>query len=68
MATSSIKKSFVISSKKSALEIATQLLNVENSMPPTLNRPRKSKPVAANQLVSYFSEKEQIPSGDNSVV
>ncbi len=68
MATSSIKKNFIISSKKSALEIATQLLNVENSMSPTLNRPRISKQVAADQLVSYFSEKKQIPPGDNSVV
>lgn len=55
MATSSIKKNFVINSKKSALEIATQLLNIENSCIPTLNRSRISKPVMGEQLAAYFS-------------
>lgn len=57
MATSSIKKSFVISNKKSALEIANQLIDVEKSVTPTLNRPRISQTVAAKQVLSYLSKK-----------
>ena len=56
MATTSIKKNFVINSKKSALEIANQLVDVEESAIPTLNRPRISRPVTSEQILSYFSE------------
>ncbi len=56
MATTSIKKNFVINSKKSALEIANQLVDIEKSTIPTLNRPRISHPVMSEQILSYFSE------------
>ena len=56
MATTSIKKNFVINSKKSALEIASQLIDVENTVMPTMNRPRISRPVTADQILSYFSK------------
>ncbi|MBQ4379493.1 MAG: hypothetical protein II821_09915 [Treponema sp.] len=56
MATTSIKKNFVINSKKSALEIASKLVDVEKTVVPTLNRPRISHPVMSEQILSYFSE------------
>ena len=58
MATSSIKKNFVISNKKSAIEIVTQLLDIENTITPTLDRPRISHSVRSDQLISYFSGKD----------
>lgn len=56
MATTSIKKNFVVNSKKSALEIASQLIDIENSVIPTLNRPRISRPVVSDQILSFFSK------------
>ena len=56
MATTSIKKNFVINSKKSALEIASQLIDIEKSVIPTLNRPRISRPVMPDQILSFFSK------------
>ena len=56
MATTSIKKNFVINSKKSALEIASKLVDVEKTVMPTLNRPRISRPVMPEQILSYFSD------------
>ena len=56
MATSSIKKSFVVSGKKSALEIANQLIDVEKTVTPTLNRPRISQPVEAKYVFSYLAK------------
>ena len=56
MATTSIKKNFVINSKKSALEIASKLVDVEKTVVPTLYRPRISRLVMSEQILSYFSE------------
>ena len=61
MATTSIKKNFVINSKKSALEIASQLIDVEKSVMPTLNRPRISRSVTSDQIISYFSKSNNKP-------
>lgn len=62
MATSSIKKNFVINSKKSAVEIAKELINIEQSDTPTLNRKRIAKPVLAENIISYFSIEKNAPS------
>ena len=64
MATSSIKKSFIISSKKSALEIANQLIDVEKTVTPTLNRPRISRVIMSNQVLSYLSKTDALPAGE----
>ncbi len=53
MATSSIKKNFVINSKKSAIELANRLLEVENAVVPTLNRPRISRLVGMDGVASF---------------
>ena len=63
MATSSIKKNFVISSKKSALEVAKHLLEVENTDTPTLKRPRVSHLVIADQISSYFASMDKDAAG-----
>lgn len=60
MATSSIKKNFVINSKKSAIELANRLLEVENAVVPTLNRPRISRLVGVEGVASFFEKKSAL--------
>ncbi len=57
MPTSSIKKNFVINSKKSAIELANRLLEVENSVVPTLKRPRISRLVGMDGVACFIDQK-----------
>ena len=59
MATSSIKKNFVVNSRKSALELANQLLEVENAIIPTLNRPRISHRLEADKLMIFLTNRSK---------
>lgn len=58
MATSSIRKNFVISSKKSAVEIAEQLINSETLPLPSSSRSRSSKLLYGDDLLRFLKKAE----------
>lgn len=58
MATSSIRKNFVINSKKSAVEIAQQLIDSEKMPLPSNNRFGASKMLCGEELLKFLKKSE----------
>lgn len=58
MATSSIRKNFVINTKKSAAEIAQKLIESENLPLPSNNRLRNVKMLCGEELLKFLKKTE----------
>lgn len=56
MATSSIRKNFVINSKKSAVEIAQQLIDSEKMPLPSINRLGLAKMLCGDELLKFLKK------------
>ena len=56
MATSSIRKNFVINSKKSAVEIAQQLIDSEKMPLPSINRLGLAKMLCGDELLKFLEK------------
>lgn len=56
MATSSIRKNFVINSKKSAVEIAQQLIDSEKMPLPSINRLGLAKMLCGDELIKFLKK------------
>lgn len=58
MATSSIRKNFVVNSKKSAMEIASQLVSAENISLPKTDRKHISNVLRGEELLNFLKKSE----------
>lgn len=58
MATSSIRKNFVVNSKKSAMEIASQLVSAENTSLPKTDRKHISNVLRGEGLLNFLRKSE----------
>lgn len=56
MATSSIRKNFVINSKKSTLEIAQQLIDSEKMPLPSINHLGLAKMLSGDELLKFLKK------------
>lgn len=56
MATSSIRKNFVINSKKSAVEIAQQLIDSEKMPLPSIYHLRLAKMLCGDELLKFLKK------------